>query len=397
MQCLRIYIESNRSHREPERDFVVTLRFARFAAAVFFAVVVASLPALSAEDELGGVFGDLALVRNSETRSISAENPTGAKGGGATAVPDEKNAASKLGVGWKVRPSIILPRHQTITLAAIEGPGRVQHIWMTADAKAYRDCVLRFYWDGEPTPSVEVPFGDFFAEGHGVRYNVNSLMVSVNPSGGFNSYWPMPFRKSAKITIENQGMETLPEFYYQITYALEPIPDQEGYFHAQWRRSMTTREHPEHVLLDGVEGKGQYVGTFLAWEQLSNGWWGEGEIKFYLDGDKQNPTISGTGTEDYFGGAWGFGSTFSAAFSGYPFSGRQPGEIPKHSLYRWHVPDPIRFHHDIRVTIQALGWPWLEEKFQPLTDDIASVSYWYQLEPHRPFPAFPSREQRAPR
>jgi hypothetical protein len=177
---------------------------------------------------------------------------------------------------------------------------------------------------------------------------------------------------------------------------LESVPELEGYFHAQWRRSMTTREHPEHVLLDGVEGQGQYVGTFLAWEQLSNGWWGEGEIKFYLDSDKQNPTINGTGTEDYFGGAWGFGANFSDPFSGYPYSGAKPGEVPKHSLYRWHVPDPIRFHHDLRVTIQALGW-WPDEKFQPLTDDIASVSYWYQLEPHRPFPAFPSREQRTPR
>jgi len=206
----------------------------------------------------------------------------------------------------------------------------------------------------------------------------------------------MPFRKNAKITIENQSTETIHGFFYQITYALEDVPTAAAYFHAQWRRSMTTREHPEHVILDGVEGQGQYVGTFLAWEQLCDGWWGEGELKFFIDGDKQYPTINGTGTEDYFGGAWGFGSTFSDAFSGYPFSKAAPGEVPKHFLYRWHVPDPVRFDQNLKVTIQALGW-WPNGKFQPLTDDIASVAFWYQTEPHKPFPTFPGREQRFPR
>jgi hypothetical protein len=338
----------------------------------------------------------LPLVRNSVTKSISPENPTGEKSGGAKALPDDTNPASQLGVGWKVRPSIDIPKQQTVTLAAIEGPGVVQHIWMTADTRAYRDCILRFFWDGEVNPSVEVPFGDFFAAGHSLRYSLNSLMVTVNPSGGFNSYWPMPFRKSAKVTIENQGDEAIRNLYYQITYALEEIPEEAAFFHAQWRRSMTTREHPEHIILDGVEGRGQYVGTFLAWEQLSNGWWGEGEIKFYLDGDTANPTINGTGTEDYFGGAFGFGDTFSNPFSGYPLSLKERGTIPKHSLYRWHVLDPIRFNHDLRVTIQALGW-WPNGKFQPLTDDVASVAMWYQLEPHRQFPMLPTRVMRLPR
>ncbi len=346
----------------------------------------------------GSVYGisALPLIRDSETRSISAENPTGEKGGGAKAIPGQDSPASHLGTGWKVRPAIDLPSKQTVTLAAIDGPGIVQHIWMTADPKAYRDCILRFYWDGELTPSVEVPFGDFFAAGHGLRYSVNSLMVTVNPSGGFNSYWPMPFHKSAKVTIENQSTETIRNFFYQITYALEYVHEEAAFFHAQWRRSMATRAHPEVAILDGVEGRGQYVGTFLAWEQLSNGWWGEGEVKFYLDGDSRDPTINGTGTEDYFGGAWGFGAIFSGAFSGYPFFLKEPGAIPKHSLYRWHVPDPIRFNHDLRVTIQTLGW-WPDGKFQPLTDDVASVTIWYQLEPHKTFPALPKREFRFPR
>jgi hypothetical protein len=165
---------------------------------------------------------------------------------------------------------------------------------------------------------------------------------------------------------------------------------------------MTTRERPEHVILDGVRGRGHYVGTYLAWTQMSDGWWGEGEIKFYLDGDRRHPTICGTGTEDYFGGAWNFGgagpqqdgaTTFSAPFSGYPLRLAGPGGVPKHGLYRWHVLDPIRFRKDLRVTIQALGWR-PDHRYQALTDDIASTAFWYQTEPHAAFPKMPSREER---
>ncbi|MBN1246566.1 MAG: DUF2961 domain-containing protein [Anaerolineae bacterium] len=341
--------------------------------------------------------GSLPLLSEAETRSISAENPTGARGSGAKAVPDADNAASMLGTGWKVRPCITLEPASTTCLADIQGPGVIQHIWITVHPKAYRDTILRFYWDGEATPSIEVPLGDFFCNGHGLRYNVNSLPMAVNPSGGFNSYWPMPFRKGARITIENQHREEIGGFFYQITYALTEVPENAVYFHAQWRRSMTTRAVPEHVILDGVKGQGHYVGTFLAWEQLSNGWWGEGEIKFFMDGDAEYPTICGTGTEDYFCGAWGFGGeTYSTPYLGYPLYRKEPGEVPKHGLYRWHVMDPIRFKQDLRVTIQALGW-WPNHKFEPLTDDIASVAYWYQAEPHAPFPAFPPVHERWPR
>jgi len=244
---------------------------------------------------------------------------------------------------------------------------------------------------------VEVPLGDFFACGHGVRTHVNSLPAAVNPVGGFNCYWPMPFVRSARITIENQGPEEVPGFFYQITYALTEVPAQAGRFHAQYRRSQTTRQDPQHLILDGVRGQGHYVGTYLAWTQMSNGWWGEGEIKFYIDGDTEHPTICGTGTEDYFGGAWGFGGqTYSTAFLGYPLKAAEAGEVPRHGLYRWHVMDPVRFQKDLKVTIQALGW-WPGGKYEPLTDDIASVAYWYQAEPHAPFPALPPRRQRFPR
>jgi hypothetical protein len=338
---------------------------------------------------------NLPLLGEVATRSISAENPTGEKGGGGQAEPTG-GPAGELGQGWKVRPSITLGANSTTTLAGIEGPGVLQHIWLTAPEQAYSDCLLRIRWDGEPTPSVEVPLGHFFCQGHGVRCNLNSLPIVVNPSGGFNSYWPMPFRESCEITVENQKPAGIGSFYYQVDYALRQVPAEAGHFHAQWRRSTTTRELPEHTILDGVTGSGQYVGTYLAWNQFSDGWWGEGEVKFYLDGDGQFPTICGTGTEDYFGGAWGFGETFSTAFLGYPQWLREPGMAPKHGLYRWHVLDPIRFHQDLRVTVQALGW-WPGGVYEPLTDDIASVGYWYQHEPHAAFPPLPGRRARHPR
>jgi hypothetical protein len=340
--------------------------------------------------------GALPLLSKAKTRSISAENPTGEPGGGAKATPGADSWASDLGKGWKVEPCMDLAAGATATLADIKGPGIIQHIWITVEEPALRGCLLRMYWDEEKTPSVEVPLGDFFACGHGLRQKVNSFPVAVNPNGGLNCYWPMPFRKRARITVESQLDKDLPGFFYQITYALDKVAPEAGYFHSQWRRAMTTREHPEHTILSGVKGQGHYIGTYLAWEQLSNGWWGEGEIKFFMDGDKQYPTICGTGTEDYFGGAWCFGETYSTAFLGYPFCRKEPGEVPKHSVYRWHVLDPIRFQQDLKVTIQALGW-WPNRKFQPLTDDIASTAFWYQTEPHASFPKMPGIAGRWPR
>jgi hypothetical protein len=357
---------------------------------------------------LGAGLGGLPLLSDAKSRSISAENPRGEKGGGARAAlddPQAARAARELGPGWKVRPCITLPAGSVTTLAEIEGPGAIEHVWITCRERAYRSCLVRMYWDGEERPSVECPLGDFFAclpvrqqtGGHGLRYVVNSLPVAVNPAGGFNSYWPMPFAGSCRIEIENQHHEDLDAFFYQIDYALGEVPPDAARFHAQWRRSMTTRERPEHVILDGVRGRGQYVGTFLAWSQFSNGWWGEGEVKFYIDGDAEHPTYCGTGTEDYFGGAWGFGGeTYSTAFLGYPFCRKEPGEVPLHALYRWHVMDPVRFEKDFRATVQALGW-WPGGKYEPLTDDIASVGYWYQTEPHEPFPETPGPNDRWPR
>ncbi len=346
-----------------------------------------------------GMF-NIAQLSNGKTRSICAENPEGKVGAGAQEVPDANNAGSMLGKGWKVRPCITLPKESTTVLADIKGPGAIKHIWITCDPKAYRDCILRMYWDGEKTPSVEVPIGDFFANGHCLRVNINSLMIAVNPSGGFNSYWPMPFRKSARIEVENQRLEEIGGFFYQITYELDEVPDDAAYFHAQWRRAISPIDAPEHVILDGIKGKGHYVGTYMAWTQLANGWWGEGEIKFFMDGDKDDaPTICGTGTEDYFGGAWGFdASNFSSPYFGFQHVVGKSMEVgARMTLYRFHLQDPVFFKQDLRVTMQALGWRDLglpNARYHSLQDDLASVAYWYQTLPGASLAPLPDRDYR---
>lgn len=310
-----------------------------------------------------------------------------------------KHAARDLGQGWKVSPSIHLKPNSTFTLADIKGPGVIQHIWMTCFPAHWRSAIIRMYWDGEEKPSVEVPFGDFFCNGWCERANVNSMPIAVNPAGGMNAYWEMPFRKSAKITIENIDDVEYP-LYYQIDYSLTDIPDEAAYFHAQWRRSNPLAYKDVHTIVDGIQGHGHYVGTYIAWGVNNTGWWGEGEIKFYMDGDEEFPTICGTGTEDYFGGAWNFEhpkgeyTAYSTAFLGLPQIIRPDGlyrSQQRFGMYRWHIMDPIRFEEDLRVTIQALGWR-SGGRYLPLQDDIASVAFWYQAEPHQSFPKLADKD-----
>lgn len=349
---------------------------------------------------LGMHLGNLSRLSNARTRSISAENPTGEKGQGGRATEGTgASCARDLGLGWKVSPSIDLAPGSTTTLADIAGSGAIQHIWMTVHPRHWRSLVLRVYWDGEEQPSIECPYGDFFANGWGEFCQVSSLPIAVNSAGGMNAYWEMPFRQHARMTIEHIGTEQA-VLYYQITYTLTEVPDDAAYFHAQWRRSNPVGYKEVHTLLEGVEGQGHYVGTYLAWQSNNTGWWGEGEIKFYLDGDQEFPTICGTGTEDYFGGAWCFehpkGSctTYSTAFLGFPqaiLPDSYYRSQARFGMYRWHIMDPIRFEQNLRVTIQALGWR-SEMRYLPLQDDIASVAFWYQREPHVPFPVFPERD-----
>jgi hypothetical protein len=351
---------------------------------------------------LGMHLGNLAELSNAETRSISAENFTGAKGQGGMATEGTgAEVARELGIGWKISPSLHLAGNSTTVLADIAGPGVIQHMWMTVFPTHWRRLVFRIYWDNEETPSVEVPIGDFFCSGWGVRTNVNSLPISVNPAGAFNSYWEMPFRKHARITLENISPDPVHGFYYQVNYSLTEVPDTMAYFHAQWRRSNPLPYMEDFTILDGVKGQGHYVGTYLMVGVNNNGWWGEGEIKFFMDGDTQFPTICGTGTEDYFGGAWDFEfpkgkyCEFSTPFLGMPQVVQSDGlyaSQQRFGMYRWHVMDPIRFKKDLKVTIQDIGWRSQTDgksRYLPRQDDMAATAYWYQQEPHAPFPTLP--------
>lgn len=351
-------------------------------------------------DGLTNNLSNIDRTSDAKTYSISPENPTGEKGQGGRATEGTGASASReLGQGWKVSPSIEVKAGQTITLADIDGSGQIEHIWMTPSGN-WRLSILRMYWDGETDPSVEVPVADFFAMGWDKYAPISSLAICVNPASGFNSYWPMPFRKQARITLENLDDKPM-VIYFQIDYSKATVPADAAYFHAQFRRVNPVPYKQVYTILDGVEGKGQYVGTYLAWGVHNNGWWGEGEIKFYLDGDTKFPTINGTGTEDYFNGSYDFENPETHQYQPFtsPYSGLAQVIKPdglyqsqqRFGLYRWHIPDPIRFDHDLRVTIQDLGWQ-SGGRYLPLTDDISSVAYWYQTEPHKPFPKLPDKD-----
>jgi len=340
--------------------------------------------------------GNLARLSSAETRSISPENFTGEKGKGGMATEGTgARAARELGQGWKVSPSVRINPGQTFVMADVEGCGAIQHIWMTPTGNN-RFNILRIYWDGEEKPSVECPAGDFFACGMGRYVGVNSLAVCVNPKSGFNCYWVMPFRKSFKITMTNIDAKPM-VLYYQIDYMLTDVPKDAAYFHAQFRRVNPLPDKQDYTILDGVRGKGHYVGTYMVWGSNSPGWWGEGEIKFFMDGDAKFPTICGTGTEDYFCGSYGFSKfegrgyqEFSSPYTGMPQVIESETQ-PRFGLYRWHIMDPVRFESDLKVTMQALGWK-SEGRYLPLKDDLSSVAFWYQAEPHAPFPKLPDKE-----
>ena len=356
---------------------------------------------------------DIYMNGAAESRSITAENPRGEKGGGGKATVETSLhkpsaiAARDLGVGWKCSPCAMVKAGETFTLMDIDGPAVIRHMWFAVVREHIREYIVRFYWDGEETPSVEAPLGDFFCNAWGRPSNILALPINVNPSGGMNCFFPMPFRKHARITITNDTNEDNFVFY-TFNYTLENVPEDALYFHAQWRRTNPVPYKQFYTVVDGIRGRGRYVGTFMAWQQNNTGWWGEGEILMYMDGDREHPTIIGTGTEDYFGGAWGFDSggshseSYSAPFMGYidvPHDSRA-GAVSKNMvagsrslLYRFHVYDPIWFQSDLTVKMQCIGWR-NEGRYLPLQDDVSSVAYWYQTLPHAPFPAFPDRDYR---
>jgi len=355
---------------------------------------------MSEDNGLGIKMGNLCRLSHAKSRSISPENFSGAKGMGGMATEGTGAICAKdLGQGWKVSPSVNIQPGETFELADIEGPGAIQQIWMTPTG-TWRFSILRIYWDDQEQPGVECPVGDFFAAGWGKFSQLSSLAVCVNPGSAFNCYWEMPFRRRCRITLTNINEKPM-TLYYQINYTLTDVPEDAAYFHAQFRRVNPLPYKDVYTILDGVRGQGHYVGTYLAWGVNNNGWWGEGEIKFFMDGDGAFPTICGTGTEDYFCGSYNFEDKERHQYQDFttPYAGLHQIIRPdglyrsqmRFGMYRWHIADPIRFEQDLRVTIQALGWrdngPYL-----PLQDDIASVAYWYQTLPAAPFPALPGRD-----
>lgn len=354
-------------------------------------------------DGLNMNMGTLPLLSNAVTRSIGPENFTGEKGkGGMCKLEDgaAKEAARELGVKWKVNPFIRISSKETFTLADIVGPGAIEHIWLTPTNK-WRYLILRIYWEDQEYPSVECPLGDFFCVGWNEFAQINSLPVCVNPGSAFNCYWVMPFKKKCRITLENISDDEV-VVYYQIDYTLTSVPEDCAYFHAQFRRVNPLPYKQDYVILDGVEGKGHYVGTYIAWGSNNNNWWGEGEIKFFMDDDDEYPTICGTGTEDYFCGSYGFEDPFthdryvdfSTPYGGF-YEVKNKDTLyqvqERFGMYRFHVADPIRFEKKLKVTIQALGWRD-KGRYLPLQDDIASVAFWYQTIPAVKFPELPDKD-----
>ena len=357
---------------------------------------------------LGLNLGNLSRLSNAKTRSISAENFTGEKGKAGMAIEGTGSIPARdLGRGWKISPSVMIAPGETFTLADIEGAGAIQSMWISGYNG--KDFILRVYWDDQEIPSIETPLPDFFAlpfgavyksDGEDVSVRVNSIPVMVAPKSGLNFFWEMPFRRRCRMTIENIHPVKEQVCYYQINYTLTEVPEDCAYFHAQYRRVNPLPYKEVYTIVDGIRGQGHYVGTSMGWGINNNGWWGEGEIKFYLDGDGEFPTICGTGTEDYFGGSydWDVGGQYqiySSAFMGMHQVIKPDGiynSQHRHAMYRWHVMDPVRFQADLRVTIQALGWR-SEGRYYPGQHDICSVAYWYQKLPTEAFPPFPNRDE----
>jgi len=276
---------------------------------------------------------------------------------------------------------------ETLVLGELEGPGAITSIWTTVgspDPFHGRSLVVRIYWDGNEHPSVVAPLGDFFGVGHGAASDFTSLPVQVSSHGrARNCYWYMPFRESAKVTVTNESEEyRTGSFYYYLNWRkYDSVPDDMMYFHAQYRQEMPAQPG-DYVILE-TEGRGHYVGTVYSAQQVEIGWFGEGDDRFYIDGEEY-PSIRGTGTEDYFGDAWGF-RKLETPFHGVSlWEGYMPGD--RVTAYRWHLPDPIPFRESLRLEIQTRGSVFTEQgvhlgQFIERPDWVSSVAFWYQDEP----------------
>lgn len=333
---------------------------------------------------------DLPVIpRGVASRAISWENRSGAVGAGGQSKDGRKGS-----------PCIpLVANGETVTLMDVGGCGVIRHIWLTIpdrSPEALRNMILRMYWDDSAVASVEAPLGDFFGIAHGQTAPLTTAYTTMTLGRGFNCYFDMPFRKHAKVTIQNdlpdgRKMEAL---FFQIDYELrDSLPSNTGYFHAQFRRQNPTVMQQDFVVLDDVQGPGYFLGCVIGVRGLGPEWWGEGEMKFYLDGDAQWPTICGTGTEDYFGGAWGMDS-YQTPWHGCPVLLKPPAvPFAVASMYRFHVSDPVYFRESLKATIQQIGWKSPDGLFER-SDDWCSTAYWYQARPNARMAALPDRAAR---
>ncbi len=297
----------------------------------------------------------------------------------------------------------VVPAGQSVTVLDENGPGEISHIWFTvADKEKYhlKKIVLRMYWDGEETPSVEAPIGDFFGLGTGDYFLYQSVPLAVGGDKALNCFFPMPFQKHARITVINEGHERIDALYWNIDWRAlpSPLPKDTAYFHAQYRQATpnvpvagakTNLDGKDNYVWMEATGRGHFVGVTMSVIEDADGWWGEGDDMFFVDGEDR-PSINGTGTEDYFLGAWDFGGKqFSYGLFGAPVVGPEK-KGSKWSVYRFHLDSPIPFTKSLRATIE-------HGHANDRGDDFYSVAYWYQTEPHAAFPALPAVENRLPR
>jgi hypothetical protein len=351
-----------------------------FAAALLMATPWLIGPTLCAAPPADVVSAPYLLDAAVESRSISFENPTGARGEGG-------KASSDLGTGRKGAPARTIKPGEAVTLCDIAGRGTIRHIWITMhhDPEVLRACVIRAYWDGQESPSIECPIGDFMGLAHGKVMGYQSAVHSVGESAGMNLWLPMPFNKRAKFTFSHQGQKETPLFY-QIDYTLgDKHPKDVGRLHVLFRRENPTLLKQDFELLPQRKGKGRFIGSLMGIRSLADGWWGEGEIKVFLDGDKEFPTLCGTGSEDYVGLSWGMQQT-PFLYNGCNLN--QKGFV---SMYRWHLPDPIYWQKDCRITIQQIGW---KNGLFERQDDWSCATFWYEPVPSAPLPAFPEVQAR---
>jgi hypothetical protein len=316
-----------------------------------------------------------------ESRSICFENPTGAPGEGG-------KTASKLGVGRKGSPAITLTGGQEVQLCDILGSGTIRHIWMTTSNNPMnlRSLVIRGWWDGQAHPSIECPIGDFMGFAHGKVMPYFSAVHSLGRNAGMNIWLPMPFNARARFTLTNEGKENVPLFY-QIDYTIRDVhPFDVGRLHVMFRRENPTTQKQDFELLPKRTGKGRYVGALIGIRNMHPDlWWGEGEIKIYKDGDTAFPTIVGTGSEDYIGLSYGVQQT------PYLYNGCSLDQNSFVSMYRWHLPDPIYWKKEARITIQQIAW---QNGLAEIQDDWSTATFWYEPIPSAPLPPMPNEAAR---